>query len=81
MRSLENIKKDQERLSHQMEATMNSRTMSGADIRITLEGFAIQKNKLDKELEDVERIRAIEVKEAVVVSDQPRECQTNTQKI
>ena len=77
MRAIKSIKADQERLQKQMGATMNSRTMSGEDIRITLEGFAIQKQKLDQELSHAKRIRNIEVKEATIVSDRSKEPQSN----
>ena len=81
MRSTNTIEEDLRRLNLQMTATMNSRTMSGEDIRITLEGFAIQKKKLDQELSDAQRIENIEVQEAIVVSQRPEEQQVDSEEL
>ena len=47
-RTINDIEKDMHTLCQQIQATLDS-NMSGKDKRITMEGFAIQKQKLDNE--------------------------------
>ena len=70
MRSLDTIQHDKDRLQKQMCATMNSTTMSATDIRITLEGFSIQKVKLDAEYATTQAIRNTEVKDPITLPNQ-----------